>query len=46
MVQACLEDAGKAGMRGAAVMVRDGPWMADRQISRTRFRNIMNQCVA
>jgi hypothetical protein len=32
MVEACLDDAGKAGMRGAAVMVRDGPWLADRRL--------------
>ena len=32
MVAACLEDARKAGMRGAAVMVRDGPWLADRRL--------------
>ena len=28
MVEACLDDARTAGMRGAAVMVRDGPWLA------------------
>ena len=32
MVEGCLEDARKAGMRGAAVMVRDGPWLADRRL--------------
>ncbi len=32
LVKACLEDAKRAGMRGAAVMVRDGPWMADRRL--------------
>jgi GNAT superfamily N-acetyltransferase len=32
MIEACLTDARKAGMRGAAVMVRDGPWMADRRL--------------
>jgi GNAT superfamily N-acetyltransferase len=32
MIEACLEDAKKAGMRGAAVMVRDGPWLADRRL--------------
>jgi len=32
MVQACLEDAKKAGMSGVAVMVREGPWMADRRL--------------
>ncbi len=32
MIEACLEDARKAGMRGAAVMVRDGPWLADRRL--------------
>ncbi|MGA3041649.1 MAG: YoaP domain-containing protein [Bryobacteraceae bacterium] len=32
MVEGCLEDARKAGMLGAAVMVRDGPWLADRRL--------------
>ncbi|MGO9232323.1 MAG: YoaP domain-containing protein [Bryobacteraceae bacterium] len=32
MLAGCLEDARKAGMRGAAVMVRDGPWLADRRL--------------
>ncbi len=32
MVRACLDDARKAGMSGAAVMVREGPWMADRRL--------------
>ena len=32
MVEACLDDAKKAGMSGAAVMVRDGPWLADRRL--------------
>ena len=32
MVEDCLDDARKAGMRGAAVMVRDGPWLADRRL--------------
>lgn len=32
MVQACLDDAKKAGMHGVAVMVRDGPWLADRRL--------------
>jgi hypothetical protein len=32
MVGACLEDAKKACMSGVAVMVRDGPWMADRRL--------------
>jgi len=32
MVEGCLDDARKAGMRGAAVMVRDGPWLADRRL--------------
>ena len=32
MVKACLEDARKSGMKGAAVMVRDGPWLADRRL--------------
>lgn len=32
MVKACLEDAKAAGMSGVAVMVRDGPWLADRRL--------------
>jgi len=32
LVEACLEDAKKVGMSGAAVMVRDGPWLADRRL--------------
>jgi hypothetical protein len=32
MIEACLDDARKAGMNGAAVMVRDGPWLADRRL--------------
>jgi hypothetical protein len=32
MIQACLDDAKKAGMHGAAAMVRDGPWLADRRL--------------
>ena len=32
MVEACLEDAKEAGMNGAAVMVRNGPWLADRRL--------------
>jgi GNAT superfamily N-acetyltransferase len=32
MIEACLEDAKAAGMSGAAVMVRDGPWLADRRL--------------
>jgi hypothetical protein len=32
MIEACLEDAKTAGMSGAAVMVRDGPWLADRRL--------------
>jgi len=32
MVEACLDDARKAGIDGAAVMVRDGPWLADRRL--------------
>jgi len=32
LVRACLEDARKAGMSGAAVMVREGPWMADHRL--------------
>jgi hypothetical protein len=32
MVAGCVEDARQAGMRGVAVIVRDGPWLADRRI--------------
>jgi ribosomal protein S18 acetylase RimI-like enzyme len=32
LVQSCLEDAENAGMKGVAVMVRKGPWMADRHL--------------
>ncbi len=32
MIEACLNDARKAGMHGAAVMVRDGAWLADRRL--------------
>lgn len=32
MVEACLEDAKKSGMKGVAAMVRRGPWMADRRL--------------
>ena len=32
MVERCLDDAREAGMRGAAVMVRDGPWLTDRRL--------------
>jgi len=32
MIEACLDDARKAGMRGVAAMVRDGPWLADRRL--------------
>jgi hypothetical protein len=32
MVEGCLDDASKAGIRGAAAMVRDGPWLADRRL--------------
>jgi len=32
MVEACLDDARKAGKKGVAVMVRDGPWLADRRL--------------
>jgi len=28
MIQACLDDAAQAGMRGVAVVVREGPWLA------------------
>jgi GNAT superfamily N-acetyltransferase len=32
MVEACLDDAKKSGMSGAAALVRSGPWMADRRL--------------
>lgn len=32
MVEACLDDAREEGMRGAAVVVRDGPWLAGRRL--------------
>ena len=32
LVEACLDDARKAGRSGVAVMVRDGPWLADRRL--------------
>jgi hypothetical protein len=32
MVRACLKDAKAGGMSGAAVIVREGPWMADRRL--------------
>ena len=32
LVEACLADAKKEGMSGVAVMVRDGPWLADRRL--------------
>ena len=32
LVEACLEDARRARMTGAAVMVREGPWLADRRL--------------
>ena len=32
LVRACLDDARKAGMSGVAVIVREGPWMADRRL--------------
>ena len=32
MLEGCLDDARKAGMRGVAVMVRDGPWLAGRRL--------------
>jgi GNAT superfamily N-acetyltransferase len=32
LVKACLKDAKEAGKHGVAVMVRDGPWMADRRL--------------
>ena len=32
MIESCLDDAKKSGMHGAAVMARDGPWMADRRL--------------
>jgi len=32
MIGACLDDAKKAGMSGVVVVVRDGPWLADRRL--------------
>ena len=32
MIEACLDDAKKAGMGGVAVVARDGPWLADRRL--------------
>jgi GNAT superfamily N-acetyltransferase len=32
MLEACLKDAKRAGKYGVAVVVRDGPWMADRRL--------------
>lgn len=32
MVQACMDDAKKAGMSGVAAMVRESPWMADSRL--------------
>jgi GNAT superfamily N-acetyltransferase len=32
MIEACLDDAKKASMSGVAVVVRDGPWLADRRL--------------
>jgi L-amino acid N-acyltransferase YncA len=30
MIDACIDDARRAGMRGVAIVVREGPWMAGR----------------
>jgi GNAT superfamily N-acetyltransferase len=32
MIEACLANAKRAGMSGVAVVVRDGPWLADRRL--------------
>ena len=32
MLQACLQDAREAGKNGVAIVVRDGPWMADHRL--------------
>ena len=32
MIEACLAEARSGGMSGAAVVVRDGPWLADRRL--------------
>jgi len=32
LVEACLNDAKKEGKSGVAVLVRDGPWLADRRL--------------
>lgn len=34
LVEACIDDARKSGMNGVAVMVREGPWMADARVFR------------
>lgn len=32
LVNACVDDARKNGLKGVAAMVREGPWMADRRL--------------
>jgi hypothetical protein len=32
MLDACAEDAAKAGMKGVAVLARQGPWLADARL--------------
>jgi hypothetical protein len=32
LIQACIEEARKAGVRGVAAMVSDGPWMAGKEV--------------
>jgi ribosomal protein S18 acetylase RimI-like enzyme len=32
MIEACVNDAKEAGMKGVAVVVRESPWMADRRL--------------
>jgi GNAT superfamily N-acetyltransferase len=43
MVEGCLEDARKAGLSGAAVMVRDGPILPTAACS---WRTVSNGCAA
>src|SRR5450759_1994325 len=31
-VEACLNDAKEGGMNGVAVVIREGPWLADRRL--------------
>jgi hypothetical protein len=41
MVEACLNDAKESGMKGVAVVTREGPWLADRRLFLTNgFRTV------